>query len=254
MKFTKGDTVVSLEKLWFLQKRHAARYASIQPPKPANPSHDLEELAVKPIANAIDRRIRRNVDRYPCYTAIPEGSAQFDFIRAILWADAHNYTSPDDFIFRHLYFFTEPPRLALSHSRYDLTLPNLPPTVNNVDPTTFLAMFQPVHDVPQQDWNKNELKARIMDIIDRGAAGTLEELKRAEDTLGYPDLESIASKAWGRLVHGYIRWAIMARKPGPNGADTMAILGRTESLKRLQLAEEILRNEVKKDIMDEAEL
>lgn len=242
MKFTKGDAVVALEKLWFLQKRHAVRYASLQPPKPTNPSHDLEELAVKPIMNFLDRQTLQDSDRFSFYRTIPEGSTRFDFIRSLLWADAHNYSSPDDFISRHVYFFSQPPSLILSSNPYGPVLYQLPPEVNNIVPTsTLLAKFQAIHDLPEQDWNKTELKARITSIVNQGTAETLEELKKVNNALDDTKLEFTANKSWGSLVHGYIRWAIMAGKPGPSGAETMAILGRTESLRRMKVAEDILR-------------
>lgn len=47
-------------------------------------------------------------------------------------------------------------------------------------------------------------------------------------------------KSWGGLVHGYVRWAVMGEAPGPDGAETMRILGREEVLKRLERAAEVL--------------
>lgn len=242
MKFTKGDTVVSLEKLWFLQKRHAARYASLQPPKPTNPSHDLEELAVKPIMRSLDRQFLRAPDRFSFYRTLPEGSARLDFVRLLLWADALNYTSPDDFILRHVYFFAQPTSVALLSNPYRLVLYQLPPETNNTLSTSkFLPMFQTIYDVSEQDWSKSELKARITNIVDKGTAETLEELKKMNKDLYGSKIESMVHKSWGNLVHGYIRWATMVGKPGPGGADTMAILGRTETLRRLKVAGDILQ-------------
>lgn len=242
MKFTKGDTVVSLEKLWFLQKRHAARYASLQPPKPINPSHDLEELAVKPIMRSLDRQFLRAPHRFSFYRTLPEGSARLDFVRLLLWADALNYTSPDDFILRHVYFFAQPTSVALLSNSYRLVLYQLPPEANNTLPTSkFLPMFQTIYDLSEQDWSKPELKARIANIVDNGIAETLEELKKTNKDLYGSKIDSTVHKSWGNLVHGYIRWATMVGKPGPGGADTMAILGRTESLRRLKVAEDILQ-------------
>lgn len=242
MKFTKGDTVVSLEKLWFLQKRHATRYASLQPPKPSNPSHDLEEIAVKPILKSLDQQAVQDPDRFSCYMSIPEGDSRFEFVRSILWADTQNYSTPDDFISRQVYFFTAPTSSALSSTRYRLILHQLPLKINDEVPTSsFLPLLQTFHDIADQDWNKAELKARIAKIIDQGSAGTVVEMKKANEIPDGMELELVTRKAWVKLVHGYIRWAIMASMHGPDGAETMRILGRAESLRRLEAAGKILR-------------
>lgn len=242
MKFTKGDSVVSLDKLWFLQKRHAARYASLQPPKPTNPSHDLEEIAVKPILKALDQQALQDPDRFSLYTSIPEDS-RFELVRSILWADAQNYTSPDEFISRQVYFFTPPTTSNLASTQYRLILHQLPPEINSEVPSsTFLPLLQTLHDISDQDWSKAELKSRIASIIDQGSAGTIEEIKKANELPDGMELESAVKKAWVKMVHGYIRWAIMAGMHGPDGSETMRILGRSESLRRLETAGDLLQS------------
>jgi hypothetical protein len=47
-------------------------------------------------------------------------------------------------------------------------------------------------------------------------------------------------KAWSKLIHKYIRWVIAAGQPGPDGAESMEILGREETLARFAVAAEVL--------------
>lgn len=47
--------------------------------------------------------------------------------------------------------------------------------------------------------------------------------------------------SWTKLVHDYLRWALLAGMSGPSGVDTMHILGRSETLRRLDVAEKALR-------------
>jgi glutamyl-tRNA synthetase len=252
MKFTKGDTVVSLEKLWFLQKRHAARYASFQPPKPSNPSHDLEELAVKPLLNALSHQALQDPERFSFYRTIPEGDARFEFVRSIVWADAQNYTSPEDFISREAYFFASLTPSILASNRYRLVLHHLPLEINRTVPeSTFLPLVQTIYDISEQKWSKTELKARITSIVEKGSAGTLDEMRKESALLDEMELEFTVKKSWVKLVHGYIRWAMVARMPGPDGAETMRILGRSESLRRLDAAREVLQMSNEMDERDE---
>ena len=54
------------------------------------------------------------------------------------------------------------------------------------------------------------------------------------------NLEGLFKKAWSRAVHGYIRWAIAAGHPGPDGVVSMGILGKEETLRRFELAKEVM--------------
>lgn len=242
MKFTKGETIVSLEKLWFLQKRHAARYASTQPPKPSNPSHDLEELVVKPVLNSLQQHALENPDRFSFYTSVPEGDARFDLVRSLVWADVKNYTGPDDFITRHANLFAPPTPSTLGLSRPSLTLHHLPLEANVAIPTsTFLQLMQPLYDIPEHEWNPTDLKARIDSILEKGIEGTIEEMKKENESLDPVGLRSGLKKSWSALVHSYIRWAIVAGLPGLESGKVMMILGRSESLKRLEVARDALQ-------------
>ena len=240
MKFTKGETIVSLEKLWFLQKRHASRYASTQPPKPSNPSHDLEELAVKPLLNSLDQEALQDPDRFSFYISLLERDARFELIRSLVWTDVKNYTSPDDFIARHATLFASPTPSTLTPKRPSLTLHHLPLEANVTVPAPeFVQLVQPLCDIPEHEWNATELKARIDSIVEKGSAGTIEEIKKENEAQDAVELERRAKKSWSTLVHSYIRWAIMAGVPGLEGVKVMIILGRSESLKRLEVAREV---------------
>jgi glutamyl-tRNA synthetase len=230
---------VSLEKLWFLQKRHAARYASLQPPKPSNPSHDLEELAVKPILKFLDNSASHQPDRFPFYNALPEGEARFNFVRSIVWADAQNYTDPEEFISRNNYFFVSPTAEELASNAHHIKLHNVPSDLTHTIPSSsFLLFFQNIGEIPEQDWNKAVLKSWITSIVDQGSMMSIGELRKEEK--GSEELEALVKKAWAKLVHGYIRWAIMAGRPGPDGSEIMRILGRQECLRRLDAAGKVL--------------
>src|SRR5450756_326963 len=108
MKYTRGDTVVGFEKLWFLQKRHAARYASTQAKSPYDqkPSHSLVELAVKPILALLEQPSTSS--DFSFYKSIGQPGDRQNLVQRLVFADAQNYTNPSEFLQRNAYFFTPP--------------------------------------------------------------------------------------------------------------------------------------------------
>jgi glutamyl-tRNA synthetase len=236
MKFTRGDTVVAFEKLWFLQKRHAGRYASLPPQNtPLNPSHDLEELAVKPMVDVLDRRVKG--ENLSFYNSIPEGQSRHEYVRSILMADAQNYSNPNDFINRNIYYFVSPSAKSLMDTAPSLKLRNVPSTISHgVNENTLLDMIEEqIFSLPLEEWNTKELKDRIGCVLDDEHNISLEEALDAGDEIN-EEFSPRVTKAWSKVIHHYLRWAISAGKPGPDGAETMRILGRQETIMRLQTA------------------
>ena len=238
MKFTRGDTVVSFEKLWFLQRRHAARYAEIsQDATVMQPSHDLTKLAVKPIVRLLDDN--PDLDRFPIYKSLPEGLERENFIKSILWRDASSYTNPTEFIIRNTYFFVEPTAETLTANIPSLKLHKVPAGItHSIPPDTILPFFNNFSEISEFEWNLSEIKSWISSVIEQGAMGSLSVL--GETSTSLEDQEYFVRKAWSKLVHQYLRWALSAGMPGPNGAETMIILGREQTIKRLQKAREVI--------------
>lgn len=229
MKFTKGDTIVSFEKLWFLQRRHAARYASIQPPI-------LEDLALKPLLKELkDTTVSQNLT---FYSTIPEGKPREDYVRSLLLADISNYTLPPGFVKRNLYFFATPTIDELRSMSCEFILHNIPSEITRkIDPAVFLKLGK-FDDIEEQDWNTVSIKSRIEHIVAQGSATSIAELGNQE--ISMPDPELAIKKAWKRLAMSYFRWALVCGQPGPDTTETMRILGRKESLTRLENSRKVL--------------
>src|SRR6266536_2618522 len=165
MKFTRGDSVVAFEKLWFLQKRHAGRYASLPLQNtPLNPRHDLEELAMKPMVELLDRRVKG--ENLPFYNSIPEGELRHEYVRSIFLVDAQNYSNPNDFINRNIYFFVPPSANSLMDTIPTLKLHNVPQTICHfVNERTLMdKVEEQIVSLSIEDWNIKELKNRIENI------------------------------------------------------------------------------------------
>jgi glutamyl-tRNA synthetase len=235
MKYTKGDTIVSFEKLWYLQKNHAGRYASVSPQAPIKPSQDLTELALKPIIKLLDERSAR--EDMCIYTSIPEGSLREDYVHSILWADAQNYTVPHEFINRNIYFFSAPSISKLEATIPALKLRQVPPIVSfyEIPPRIFISLINNVCELDSVDWNRTNIKFWINWVIDQGAHLSLADVEEVDETI-----HQTIRKAWNKTVHQYLRWAFTTGKPGPDCAETMRILGKEETSRRLKVGRDIL--------------
>ncbi|PBP25373.1 glutamyl-tRNA synthetase [Diplocarpon rosae] len=254
MKYTRGDTIVGFEKLSFLQKRHATRYASY-PAESANPLHSLTHLAVKPIVAYLDERLAPG--RYPIYAAIAQGQAREDYVRQILYADAQNYLNPADFIQRNEYIFTTPTEARLREKMPLFKLHKVPSGVPFVPAQKTITLFTSLSAIPDEDWKLAAVRERLAWIIKQGTDVSIAALNEAQGRSvdqRTDELEKVVQKSWGKLVHGYLRWAITAGQPGPDGAETMVILGRDETIKRLKLADAVMRKTWKEQAEKENEV
>ncbi|CZS99322.1 hypothetical protein WAI453_008225 [Rhynchosporium graminicola] len=235
MKYTCGDSVVTFEKLEFLQKTHAARYASIG--ESSNPLHSLRHLAVKPIVTLLDRAARG----LPVYAAYPEGEARERYISTILTLDARNYFNASQFIQRNMHFFAAPSvsDITASIPKFELDKVSFVPT-----PRT-MSLFNCLVDVETEDWTTDVIRERIVWIAQQGAqlimaAMDQKQCARHEESAKE---ELRVKRGWNKMVHQYLRWAIAAGRPGLSDVDTMNILGRQESRRRLRQAERVVMNE-----------
>ncbi|KAF8852268.1 glutamyl-tRNA synthetase [Acephala macrosclerotiorum] len=238
MKYTRGDSVVSFEKLWYLQRKHAARYAS--PPFSGNPRQSLTELAVKPMVRNLDSRI--STENLPLYAAFPEGEKRESYVRDILIADAQNYTTPTEFTARNIYFFVRPGKKKLRQSPPALKLHNVPSTINPFSSCT-LALFRNLSSIPDSEWNLASIKEMTNFIINRGVLTSMEEAKASKHV--EEGTEAVVKKAWSKLIYGYLRWATFGGNQGPDGSETMRILGKEEIVARLENAEKVILEYVK---------
>jgi len=235
MKYTRGDTVVAFEKLDFLQKRHAARYASLSRiQNSTNPSHDLMELAVKPIIELIASEHSRDFTIY----GGPGNSSSEKYVLSVLCADARNYLTPSNFVDRNTYFFTAPPTYILTRTIPALKLHNVPAERHHVAPEDPILFLDDFSQIPVSEWTSEEIKRVRNLIIRQRAHRSIEELRSAKAWSEELDLRF--QKSWSKFVHQYLRWAISAGMPGPDGAETMSILGRKETLSRLKAANDVI--------------
>ncbi|RKF57938.1 Glutamate--tRNA ligase, mitochondrial [Golovinomyces cichoracearum] len=208
MKFTKGDSVVCYDKLNFLQRRHAARYASLPPSD--QPLHSLYHLAVVPIYRELEYRSK--LEDLTTYSKIPPGESRRNFIQQVLQADSSNYTNPKEFIDRNIYFFVAPSKKTLRENMSSNIKIYEPHDSNEVDVETLLILFRTINEIDLDEWEIEILRKRVNWIIEQRTeiitesetekVGISSDLKSRKETL----------KSWSKFVHEYLRWALCAGK------------------------------------------
>jgi glutamyl-tRNA synthetase len=237
MKYTRGDTIVGFEKLPFLQKRHAGRYAS-SPPS-ANPLHDLRNLATKPMIGLLEKRLLD--EELPFYATFRTPRAKEDYVHRILIADAANYKYPGDFIDRNLCFFIAPSATQLRNTLPSFRLRAVPSFIPpSPDLNLFFQLLSQIRDTPDEEWNRKVLKEKVSWVIETGKETSMRDL--GMEALEDEGLEKRVKGAWSKLVHGYFRWALVGGNPGPDGVEMMCIMGREECERRLGVAEGLARD------------
>ncbi|OAL49050.1 glutamyl-tRNA synthetase, partial [Pyrenochaeta sp. DS3sAY3a] len=178
LKFTKGNTIVTFDKLHFLQRKHAAAVP-------------LDAL-VAAVANALTAPS----SPYTAWKTLVAPENLNAYIRAIIAADADAYSTATDFLARNAFFFTP---LA----------PSPPPTSPDAPPIRAHVLA----DVPASKWDKENLKAKIQEMV---------EERRAQ-----------VPGSKGREVYKYLRGATTGMDKGMGVYDVFVLLGRGEVLRRL---------------------
>ncbi|KAH2182700.1 hypothetical protein KXV74_003488 [Aspergillus fumigatus] len=225
LKITRGNTVVAFEKLWFLQKAHAQRFAATGGPV-------FDEMVTK-VSQAVE-------ETYPAdqLATILDSRPLTEYIPPLLKADAKSYTNAPEFVQRNSTFFTttltRPPYTPIS-THNDTTIPI----------TALHTAAAALALVPASHWTIETHRSNIASYDGSAAVlPTPASTSPSETAPESPDADAEkarlnADKAFKKDLYHYLRWALSAGAPGPGIPETMEILGRAESLRRLQEAREL---------------
>lgn len=208
--FTKGNAMLNLEKLYFLQKMHTKRIID----KASTQSTKFQAL--------VDD-IRREVDNQISSIEISEPALRH-MIERLVRADAHAFSglsfSPQaapvaEFVMRNAYFFTALNNRPPHTLGVDIALPNVH--------TVALALCL----TPASAWNVGNLVGAVEALtLPTGRPEPSDPSLRVS-----PD-EHVRKFRKG-LFH-WLRWALLAGSPGPPIFTTMELLGRERSHQRIQ--------------------
>lgn len=235
--FTRNNTIVSLEKLWFLQKAHAQIAAETGSESIARTVESLYQMAIQ---NSLDEKlsVTGHLDTTICLAALAdrENSESFlkgkdlrEHIEQILRANLKNYTRLDTFFEQHLYFFG-----PVINSHYH------PYTIDNrrrheVPNSELVVAAEAVAHLGPDEWTSERIKKMLQAIVIRGSQSAPpgpEVLETVEERRARVKRQ----KAYNVGFHHYLRWALAEDMKGPSVADIMLILGRDETLARIKTA------------------
>ncbi|KAF2212947.1 hypothetical protein CERZMDRAFT_39920 [Cercospora zeae-maydis SCOH1-5] len=203
LKFTKGNTIVRMEKLWFLQKQHVARKI-----EQARTDNDLHPLKV--IITAIEKEVQTTESNF-LQQQIGDGKPYPDlqtYVRDILLVDSKSYQTPEQFLTRNRYFFSYDSALVPEHPEHYHQDPDSNLTITSQDLAQLTKNFFQIHD---------RIHAAIANHLNERS---IEDIPKT-------------SKAYNKALMRYLRDKLSYGMPGPGIGQLMAVLGWQECWQRL---------------------
>ncbi|KAF2000936.1 glutamyl-tRNA synthetase-like protein [Amniculicola lignicola CBS 123094] len=135
LKFTKGNTTVTFEKMHFLQRKHALARAKDGGPK-------LQEMV-----QAVVRVLKDPISQYELPAKFDKKHALEKYVEKVILADSENYTNANEYVYRNAYMFKLIPSKPLPSDATGLS-------------KQAADRLSEVHD-----WNKEALTKKIWEII-----------------------------------------------------------------------------------------
>ncbi|THX70050.1 hypothetical protein D6D04_10058 [Aureobasidium pullulans] len=220
LKFTKGNSIVSFDKLWFLQKNHAKIIIErAMQSSTADPSFE----------NLLDLLESAARTAYPNSRALATQDLRI-YMTKILFIDAKTYENPSSYVERNAYFFTTSPPASpspdTSISKSDLhtaamdVLKNFDQTVTNSN----VIISAPTY---------TEIKTRLDATIAEYAKVIGEVIQQRATVDG--EVDKTRMKEWSKHLHHYLREKLCFGRPGPGSSQVMAVLGHEECWRRLEV-------------------
>ncbi|PGH10492.1 glutamate-tRNA ligase [Helicocarpus griseus UAMH5409] len=217
LKLTKGNTIVSFEKLWFLQSAHAQRYAAEGGPE------------AESMVNRIGKAVKEQYTDEQLAPLLKHHTLHEHIASIIREGGARSYTNATKFIEDNKSFFTA----SLNRPPYTPVTPSPPKKIVQPEPepetpqTTPLTILHTAAAalclVPDTHWT-TETHRQNISYLNNATDGTS------------PPAPSTSEKQFRKDLYHYLRWALSGGAPGVSIPATMAILGREESVRRIQEA------------------
>ncbi|KAJ9612227.1 Glutamate--tRNA ligase mitochondrial [Cladophialophora chaetospira] len=196
LKITKGNTIVNLEKLNFLQEKHARRRIAAE-------GEGFEQM-IRDVAVAVLEKYGAGSVMRLLNTGSGQRRQLRDVLAQLLKIDSLHYRSPSQFAEQCALFFEDrnlTPELEIT----DISL---------LHPLCVAASTLTL--TPSSSWTKETHHTQLHAL-----------------ELSLPN-ETIDPKTWKRELYHYLRWALLGGKRGPGIAETLEILGREICISRIR--------------------
>lgn len=161
-------------------------------------------------------------------SSILRGRTLPEYIAPLLRADAKTYTTAEEFTMRNSTFFTS-----------KLDRPPYTPTTSPSSTEAATVPMQALHTaaaaltlVPPSHWDVETHRANITSY---DGSDTVTSPSENADAVN-PD------KLFKKELYHYLRWALSASAPGPGIPEIMTILGREETVRRVQDAKALTQS------------
>ncbi|KAF2156569.1 hypothetical protein K461DRAFT_272621, partial [Myriangium duriaei CBS 260.36] len=236
LKFTKGNSVVSLDKLWYLQRQHARRKAEKvkQDPESVRGLDDIVQYLAKD---------ERTLNLQSQIASILGVRSREDYLRCIVLADAGNYESSSSFLDNsNFYLKTYGSDPTTLHAR-ESESPQQQHSIEKIV-AEFMNDAETVEDLRLWDKADNARSERLFTVMS-GANSSLskrlteiclKEARRMSDvTLDDASVKKTTEyKALSKQLHDYLRTKLtFTSDPGPASVMIMVVLGYEEARRRL---------------------
>ncbi|KAL2367035.1 hypothetical protein RJZ56_000122 [Blastomyces dermatitidis] len=242
LKLTKGNTIVSFEKLWFLQSAHAQRYAAEGGPE------------AESMVDRIEKAVRTQLTDEQLSPLLKHHTLREHIASIVREGGARGYTNASKFIEENRSFFAA----SLNRPPYIPTTPSPPknkaqPETETETSTIIPPTITPIADlhtaaaalclVPDEHWTTETHKRNISYLLSDIPAQPASSSSTTTTTTTPPPPPRTsavaAEKQFRKDLYHYLRWALSGGAPGINIPATMAILGRDECVRRLREAREL---------------
>lgn len=219
LKFTRGNTIVSFEKLWYLQKNHAK--IIIDRAMKSQENDPSFEGLVSLVAEAADSQYQ------PAhYQAILGQRDMRSHVMGVLSVDDKNYDNPEAYLKRNEYFFTSDLPESSSNTTDGVSRDELQAAVTEMMSFDSLQAIKPPQSIEQ--FNYQSLKSDLTTAA-TAYAEAIEEICRKRAPHSSEDL-----KEWRKGIHRHLREKLTFGMPGPGSSHVMAVLGYEESCRRIR--------------------
>ncbi|EME85740.1 uncharacterized protein MYCFIDRAFT_213977 [Pseudocercospora fijiensis CIRAD86] len=253
LKFTKGNTIVRTEKLWYLQKQHVAREVEKLRPHDSKDTRTIQDIT---------SRIREEL--HITSTSEVQGASIAVYLRDVLLADSKSYSTPKQYAERNRYFFKfDESQVPADREYYDKQGSVTAQYLLDICRNDILKCWEglpdhiwPFSEASNHDSDNQPYSEHIATLDDRASClhdhienALWREVypgwdewspNRRSDMTQSPELQELERqkfKALNGAMNRFLRDKLAYGLPGPSVAHIMALLGWSECLRRLGLTE-----------------